>query len=226
MVPASWWPWMTLALGSYALGSIPFGVAVGKLAKGVDLRTMGSGNIGAANAWRILGPGPAILVLLLDAAKGWAPIALGVPVVGLQHNAWAAVAAGMAAILGHNYSMFLGFKGGKGVATSMGVVVGLDWRAALAGVLVWVAAVALTRFSSVGSLSGAVAVPILLYALGRPAPIVWFGVAAAAAVWLKHRENIARLLAGKELKMNEAPAVASAPDEMEGVPHGEPRTDH
>lgn len=202
---------------AYFIGSIPFGVFVGKYFCKVDLRTTGSGNIGAANAFRTLGVIPGIIVLLGDAAKGGIPVYfawkwLG-PVSGslagsFSHVGLSTAAAellqvfvGLAAILGHNYSCFLGFKGGKGIATSAGVFVVLSWKACLGALIIWVSLVLLTRFSSVGSLSAAAALPVFLWKFGAPLSHIIFGVLASLFAFVKHKENIKRLMYGEENKL-------------------------
>lgn len=193
---------LAVILASYVVGAIPFGFAVGKYWCRVDIRTLGSGNIGAANAFRVLGPVPGTVVLLLDAAKGAIPLLL----VGLRWHGepWGEilqVGAGLAAILGHNYSCFLGWKGGKGIATSAGVFLVLSWKALLVALAVWVIAVALTRYSSVGSILAAVVLPLALWRSGAPLPHLLFALLAALFAVYKHRENIRRLLRRQENRL-------------------------
>ncbi|MHB2019290.1 MAG: glycerol-3-phosphate 1-O-acyltransferase PlsY [Candidatus Xenobia bacterium] len=193
-----------LLLVAYAAGSIPFGLVIGKVFKGIDLRQVGSKNIGAANAFRNLGPGLGVLTLLMDAVKGALPVVL----VGLepfhvdpaQLAAWR-VAVGLAAIMGHNYSLFLGFKGGKGIATSLGVVVALSWQAALCCLGVYAVVMAATRYASVASLSGATALPFAMYFISRSPVYVGFALVAMIFAFYKHRSNLRNLMEGKEPRL-------------------------
>ncbi|MHB0912984.1 MAG: glycerol-3-phosphate 1-O-acyltransferase PlsY [Armatimonadota bacterium] len=190
-----------LIIFAYVLGSIPVGLIVGKLWKGVDIRNYGSGNIGATNTLRALGPGPAAVVFSLDVVKGL------VPVLAVRHFVpgapTAAVIAGLVAILGHTFSVFLSFKGGKGVATSLGVIIGLDWRVACVGFALWVVVVGITKFVSLASIIAAASMPALMFAFHAPTPYKVFGIAAAAFVIAKHRSNIVRLAQGKEARWGE-----------------------
>lgn len=187
---------------AYLIGAIPFGVLIGKWTRGIDIREHGSGNIGAANAFRILGPGPAILVLLADGMKGIAPVVLfrtfckdpGLLPLG-------EVLAGFFAIIGHNYSLFLGFGGGKGIATSAGVFLCLSWKATLAGFGVWALVTGVSRVTALGSISAALILPVSAWFFQAPPETVVFAVAACGLAVYKHRPNIKRLLEGKELKV-------------------------
>jgi glycerol-3-phosphate acyltransferase PlsY len=180
---------------AYVAGSIPFGLFVARV-KGVDLRAVGSGNIGATNVARALGKGWAIFVLLLDAAKGFAPVALGRR-LGVPPEAVAL--AGLAAIVGHMFTVFLRGRGGKGVATSLGVALALSPLAALCGFGLYVVAYAVTRLSSVGSLLGIWSFPVFATLLGGLArPYLVLATVVAILVTLRHRENIRRLIRGEE----------------------------
>jgi glycerol-3-phosphate acyltransferase PlsY len=186
-----------LCVLSYVAGSIPFGVVVAR-AKGVDLRAVGSGNIGATNVARALGKGWAIAVLLADAAKGFAPVALGRH-LGLPPEAVAV--AGLAAIVGHMFTIFLRGRGGKGVATSLGVALALSPLAALCGFGLYVLAYLLLRLSSVGSLLGIWSFPVFATLLGGlPRPYLILATVVAVLVTIRHRQNIARLIRGEEKK--------------------------
>ena len=191
---------LLLMAASYLLGSVPFSYLVAR-AWGVDLRKVGSGNIGGANVWRSCGFGPFLLAVLLDIAKGAALPLLAIHILGLS-NPVAVILIGAAAILGHTFSVFMGFKGGKAVATSGGVLLAIFPLAVLFGLIAWAAAFAITRISSVGSLCAAavaVIVAAVMGALGQvPLTYALFTCAAAALVFFLHRENIQRLLAGKE----------------------------
>jgi glycerol-3-phosphate acyltransferase PlsY len=186
-----------LAAGAYVLGSIPFGVLLAR-AKGVDLRAVGSGNIGATNVARALGKGWAVAVLIADAAKGFVPVGLG---GYLALPPWAIALAGFLAITGHMFTLFLGGRGGKGVATSLGVALALSPVAALIGFGVYIVVFAVTRLSSLGSLLG-VWTFSLTFVFWRqpPVPLVALALGGAALVTLRHRENIARLVRGDEKK--------------------------
>lgn len=184
-----------LALAGYLLGSIPFGFLVGK-AKGIDIRQHGSGNIGATNVLRTLGKPLGITVFILDAGKGALAVALAkifAPVSPI-----AAVLAAIACILGHSFTCWLKFKGGKGVATSAGVLLGMIPIPALITLGVWILVFYTTRYVSLGSILGAAAAPISAWALGVRGPILYFVVVAAVLVIARHKSNIQRLLAGTE----------------------------
>jgi glycerol-3-phosphate acyltransferase PlsY len=188
-------PAIALALGAYLLGSIPFGMVLAR-AKGVDLRKVGSGNIGATNVARAMGKGWAVLVLLADAAKGFVPVWAG--------QRWglppAAVAvAGFAAIVGHMFTVFLRGRGGKGVATSLGVALALSPLSALIGFGVYVVLYAATRLSSLGSLFGVWTFSLFFtFYVHAPRPYAVLALGGAALVTLRHRQNIARLVHGQE----------------------------
>lgn len=169
---------------------------------GADIRSKGSGNIGTANVYRVLGRGPAALTLLFDALKGLLPLllarALGLPL-------WALLLTGLAAILGHNWSIFLRGRGGKGIATSLGVLIGLAPLVALIAIGVWAIVLAGWRYASLASLLMMASVPVLLAALGYGSIYLMFGVALVALAVYRHRGNIDRLLSGTELKINGRP---------------------
>lgn len=184
---------------SYLIGSIPFGVIIGRVFKGVDIRDSGSGNIGAANAMRTLGVVPGIIVLLLDIAKGFFAVYISTHL--MPNTPLMNVTAGLTAIIGHNYSIFLKFKGGKGIATSLGVFLALSWQIALVCLVTYVIIVFITRYSSLGSLMGTLAMPVCMYLFHQPQEYFWFSVIAAAFAFYKHKENIKRLIKGEETKM-------------------------
>lgn len=184
---------------SYLIGSIPFGVIIGLVLKGVDIRDSGSGNIGAANAIRTLGVVPGIIVLLLDIAKGFFAVYISTHL--MLGNPLMNVTAGLMAIVGHNCSMFLKFKGGKGIATTLGVFLALNWQIALICIVTYIIIVVITRYSSLGSLSGTLAMPVCMYIFHQPQEYFWFSVIAAVFAFYKHKENIKRLLKGEEAKM-------------------------
>jgi acyl phosphate:glycerol-3-phosphate acyltransferase len=181
-------------VGAFLIGSIPFGYVIGRLFYHRDIRAEGSGNIGAMNALRTLGKGGAVLVLLLDALKGFAPTLWAL--ISFGGNLAALVAAG--AVLGHCFSPWLRFKGGKGVATSFGAIFALCWPAGLVAVGGWAAGAVLTRYSSVGSMLGSALAPIAIWAFTRSLPETAYGAFAAILILVTHRANISRLRSGTE----------------------------
>ena len=187
------------ALVAFLLGSIPFGYLIGRFFYRTDIRTQGSGNIGAMNALRTLGKAGAAGVLLLDAAKGFAAVALAQ--LFFRGTPWlhdAASLAGAFAVLGHCFSPWLAWRGGKGVATSFGALFGLCWPAGLIAVGGWLAGALLTRYSSVGSMLGSALAPFALWAITRSVPETLYGIFAALFILFTHRDNIRRLRAGTE----------------------------
>jgi glycerol-3-phosphate acyltransferase PlsY len=189
-------PTILLILGAYLLGSIPTGLLLAKAA-GVDIRTTGSGNIGATNVYRTLGRSVGILTLVGDCLKGLIPV-LVVRYLGLGDIMIAAV--GTAAFLGHVYTVFLGFKGGKGVATALGVFLGVSPAGVGIAVVIFIAVVAAFRYISLGSITAAAALPFIITLLDRRPPIIAMTAVIALLVIWKHRENIARLREGTESK--------------------------
>lgn len=187
-----------MIIAAYLAGSIPFGIIVGRGIFGVDPRTVGSGNIGAANSMRALGPAGAVLVLCGDLIKGALPTALATHWFGYGH--WVVAGAGLATVVGHNWSIFLRFKGGKGVATGLGVLTALSWPATFIFSAVWLATAGFTRYSSLASLLANLSVPIALWLLRSPAAYVIYGVVALVLVVWRHAGNIQRLASGTELR--------------------------
>jgi acyl phosphate:glycerol-3-phosphate acyltransferase len=189
---------LAFIVAGYLAGSLPFGYWVVRAARGVDIRTLGSGNVGATNVWRVFGPRLGLTVALLDVAKGFAPALAATLVVG--HLAGAL--AGAAAMLGHWRPIFLRFaKGGKMVATCGGAFLGLAPLVGLLGAAVWLVVFALTRYASVSSIVAAAALPLAAVLLGEPWPVLVLSVAAAIAVLVLHRANLARLRAGTETRV-------------------------
>ena len=188
---------LALALG-YLLGSIPFGLVLTKLAGAGDLRSIGSGNIGATNVLRTGRKGLAAATLALDALKATLAIVLAWWLFGPA----TALAAAAGAILGHMYPVWLKFRGGKGVATYLGGLIGLAWPAAIVFAVVWLAIAALTRYSSAGALAATVASPIAMLAIGESGAAIVFA-ALSALIWFKHSANIVRLLNGSETKIRQ-----------------------
>ncbi|MBI4409563.1 MAG: glycerol-3-phosphate 1-O-acyltransferase PlsY [Gemmatimonadetes bacterium] len=189
-------PWLLLPL-AYLVGATPTSYLAGQLARGIDLRRHGSGNLGATNVFRVLGWRVAIPVLVLDIAKGWAPTFLLPRWDTSPAVEWAA-AYGGAAVLGHVYSLYVGLRGGKGVATSAGVLLALAPVATLAGLAVWAALLALTRIVSVASLSAALVLPAAVYLTRAGGTVFVLSLLLAAFIVYAHRANIRRLLRGEE----------------------------
>jgi glycerol-3-phosphate acyltransferase PlsY len=182
---------------AYLLGAIPMTWLVARIGAGVDLRAVGSGNLGATNLYRALGWRYAIPAGLFDVAKGAAPTLLLPARVGTEP--WLPLAVGAAAITGHVFSVFVRFRGGKGVATAAGVVLALAPIPLLIAFCVWAAAVKMTGYVSLGSMLGAVVFPIAAWALGASNPwVVPIGALLAAFILFTHRNNVTRLLAGTE----------------------------
>ncbi|MFD2610190.1 glycerol-3-phosphate 1-O-acyltransferase PlsY [Deinococcus taklimakanensis] len=187
------------ALASYLLGSVPAAAWVARM-RGVDIRKVGSGNSGATNVLRSLGKGPALVVAVFDILKGALAVGLG-RALGLEEP-WAAL-CGVLAVIGHNFSPFLGFRGGKGVATSFGTVAALHPVVGLGAFVLAISCMWLTRFVSAGSILGAAAVVVLSVALGLPGWLVAVMVFLAALLVWQHRENVKKLLAGTERRLGE-----------------------
>lgn len=197
------------AAGGYLSGSLPFGYWAGKL-KGIDIRQHGSGNIGATNVIRVLGKGVGIPVFILDALKGWLPAwfagyTLAQQGAGLEIVSAGAVIAGLAAVLGHMFTFWLGFKGGKGVATTAGVLLGIAPLAMLGGLAVWLLFFFTTRYVSLASMMAGVGVvatmAVVMVRQGQwDFVMLGFGVLIMVLVIVRHRSNISRILAGTESK--------------------------
>lgn len=192
-----------LLLLVYLIAAIPTGVVLTRLMGLDDVRSKGSGNIGATNVYRVAGKLPGILTLLGDILKGFLPL--------LAINLWLSPTpgqlglAGVVAIVGHCYPVYLRFKGGKGVATALGIFLVLDPVALLGGGLAFLAAVALTRYISLGSTLAAVIVPLLSLLLGRPLPLLLGASAIGALIVWRHRDNLQRLRAGTENRFGARP---------------------
>jgi glycerol-3-phosphate acyltransferase PlsY len=187
-----------LAIVAYLLGSVPFGLWLVKAWKGIDVREVGSGNIGTTNVYRAAGKTAAIAVFLLDVAKGALPVWLA---IWLGMADWAAVLMGVMAIIGHSKSVFLRFTGGKSVATGIGTILALSPLGGLLTLGVFLLVFAPTRMVSLGSIVASVALPAILFALKAPTTYVYYAAAAALYVVVRHRENIQRLMAGKENRL-------------------------
>jgi glycerol-3-phosphate acyltransferase PlsY len=196
-----------LVVAAYLLGSIPTGLLIGKR-MGVDVRTQGSGNIGATNVARTVGRKVGVLVLLLDALKGALPVALlaGLDLesridLGAPLDGYLVTAVGLAPIVGHCFPVWLGFRGGKGVATALGVFLVVDPLALAVGAALFAALYAAFRIVSIGSMAASIAIPIASLLLGHRLPVVLLAALGAAIVIGKHHGNIRRLLRRSELKV-------------------------
>lgn len=184
-----------LILAAYLVGSIPMGLIFGKLIWKKDLRRFGSRNIGATNAWRVIGKQAGLLIFILDFIKGQIGALLGGLIIGTPA---AMVLGGFFAIVGHVFPLFLGFKGGKGVATGVGVLATLMPKITAIVVFVWLALVLLTRYVSVASIVAALLTPILAACFKAPDEFFAFALAAAVVIVWRHKDNLARLKKGRE----------------------------
>lgn len=205
---------------AYLLGSFPTGYILGKLLKGIDIREVGSGSTGATNVLRTLGKGPGAFVLLVDCLKGVLAINLVYALFNLapqyiNYNfipenldvqlwqPWLVTLLGLAAILGHSKSIFLGFSGGKSVATSLGILLAMNWQVGLATFGIFLLVIAISKIVSLSSIFGAVAVSILMIIFQQPLAYILFSIAGGLYVIIRHRSNIERLLAGTEPKIGQ-----------------------
>src|SRR5947199_4375555 len=188
--------WILAIAVGYLLGSIPFGLLLTRLAGTQDLRSIGSGNIGATNVLRTGRRGLAAATLVCDALKGTAAVVAGAYLGGSE----AAMVAAIGALLGHLFPIWLGFKGGKGVATYIGLLLALAWPIAIAFALIWLAVVALSRYSSLAALLASAATPAALWMIGDQPAAVLFTL-LSVLLWIMHRGNIARLVRGTESKL-------------------------
>ncbi|HEV2694854.1 MAG TPA: glycerol-3-phosphate 1-O-acyltransferase PlsY [Verrucomicrobiae bacterium] len=216
--------YIAIAVGAYLFGSVPFGFLVAK-AKGIDIRSVGSGNIGATNAMRVLGKPAGIFVLFMDALKGYLACAVLPPLIfnllaphyygpsaffqnePLELQTRITVLAGICAVLGHNYTCWLKFKGGKGIATTAGVYLALAPWAVLVALIVFILALLLTKYVSVGSISAAVALPITVWIMTPHNLLLCIVTTALGALAIyKHKSNIQRLMAGTENRLGKKSA--------------------
>ena len=201
-------PWL---LASYLLGAIPTSYLAGRLIRGIDLREHGSHNLGATNLYRVLGWRFAVPVGLFDAAKGLIPVLVFAPRV--SSSELFALVCGLMAVLGHVFSVFVGFRGGKGVATAAGVMLGLTPAALGVAVAVWIVLVYSTGYVSLGSIAGAAIFPVAVFLLDPPSEplVLWLDIAVAAAIIWFHRGNIKRLLNGTENRFGRRAVTAPRP---------------
>lgn len=184
---------------SYLLGSLIFSLIIGKILRGVDVRQHGSGNAGATNTLRVLGVIPAILVFALDMVKGIAAVLIGNWLT--DGNLWAVVICGLAVIIGHNWPIFFSFRGGKGIATTIGVVAVLCfWPAATAGAIA-IVSIFITRYVSLGSLIFTILMPVMGLIMGEPIEIITLMLVILVFAVYRHRDNIVRLVRGEERKL-------------------------
>jgi glycerol-3-phosphate acyltransferase PlsY len=207
LIPAAV-PWL---LASYILGAIPTSYLLSRLFAGIDLRQHGSGNLGATNLYRVLGWKYAVPAGLFDMAKGLIPVVVFAPRV--SDSELFALACGVAAILGHVFSVFVRFKGGKGVATAAGVMLGLTPVALAVSAAVWALLVRLTGYVSLGSIVAAAILPLGVYALDNPSTpaVFWIATGIAVGVIVLHRKNIQRLLKGTENRFGRRAASTPRP---------------
>ncbi len=194
-------------IASYLIGSIPTAYLFGKIYKGIDIRQFGSGNVGATNAFRVLGKIPGIIVLIVDMAKGLVATTLVADLSGLQGNIYYVV-LGLTVVAGHNWTIFLRFKGGKGIATSLGVLIGLtikivSIRPVLGlSVFIWLAVFLSTGFVSLASVMASFLLPILMVVFSQSFEVTALGVILCIFVVFRHKTNIKRLLSGEEPRVN------------------------
>lgn len=197
-----------ILLCAYLFGSIPFSYIVARRFGVADVRRVGSGNVGATNVMRVAGKGAGVLAFLLDASKGAAAALIAQELrPGTALPPWAAVVA----VLGHLYPVWLGFRGGKGVATGAGAFLPLAPWPTLLALLVFGAVLGLFRYVSLASISASLALAASLFALGLPPSVAWSGAVVAALVVWRHRDNVAALLRGTERRLGRAPAEAAPP---------------
>ncbi|MBD2281520.1 glycerol-3-phosphate 1-O-acyltransferase PlsY [Aphanizomenon flos-aquae] len=213
--------WLSLCgvvvLLAYLLGSFPTGYLAGKLLKGIDIREVGSGSTGATNVLRTLGKVPGAFVLLIDALKGVLAINLGYALFNIAYSQnlipptvnpgiwqpYLVTLAGLAALLGHSKSIFLGFTGGKSVASGVGILLAINWQIGLSTLGVFAVVIAISRIVSLSSICGAIAVSILMVIFHQPLAYILLGLTGGLYVIIRHRSNIERLIAGTEPKIGQ-----------------------
>ncbi|ALB39690.1 MULTISPECIES: glycerol-3-phosphate 1-O-acyltransferase PlsY [Nostocales] len=213
--------WLSLCgvvvLLAYLLGSFPTGYLAGKLLKGIDIREVGSGSTGATNVLRTLGKVPGAFVLLIDALKGVLAINLGYALFNIAYSQnlipptvnpgiwqpYLVTLAGLAALLGHSKSVFLGFTGGKSVASGVGILLAINWQIGLSTLGVFAVVIAISRIVSLSSICGAIAVSILMVIFHQPLAYILLGLTGGLYVIIRHRSNIERLIAGTEPKIGQ-----------------------
>lgn len=201
-----------LLVAAYLIGAFPTSYVVGRMTRGIDLRQHGSGNLGATNAFRVLGWRAATPIFLVDVAKGFLPVSLFPRIDGAEPIAWT-LAYAAAAIIGHMFSIYVGFRGGKGVATGAGVFLALAPLAALGSLVIWTLLVLATGYVSLASIVSAAALPLLIGLAGAPGAVLALSVALAAFVIYAHRANMRRLLRGEEHRFRRGGERAHIPEE-------------
>nr|WP_255807283.1 glycerol-3-phosphate 1-O-acyltransferase PlsY [Cohnella mopanensis] len=194
---------------SYLLGSISFSILFARWLRKIDIRDHGSGNAGATNTLRVLGKGPAIAVFLLDIAKGSAAVLIGLWIG--QNNDWVPVICGLAVIGGHNWPIYFRFKGGKGIASTVGALIVWAFLPTLIAGILAILIIVITRYVSLGSMIFAVCLPILFYFFDLEAPYIWGALVVAVLAVVRHRKNIVKLMNGTENKLGSG---------KKGEPHG------
>lgn len=205
-----WWIVGGLFILAYLLGSLPTGFVIAKLLQGIDIREHGSGNTGATNVFRVVGKQAGITVLIIDLLKGVAAVLIARFVmfqvgdslgVDLSVTTWVQTLAGLIVILGHSRSIWLKFTGGKSAATGLGVILSLAWPVGIGTATVFGVVFGVSRMVSLGSISAAMAAPILMFLTGQPLPFIVLAALGGLYVIVRHRSNISRLLAGTEPKL-------------------------
>lgn len=186
-------------IACYLLGSVSFSVLLARLLRGIDIRQHGSGNAGATNTLRVLGTGPAILVLSLDVLKGIAAVWIGIWLGG--DNEWLPGLCGLAAITGHNWPVYFRFRGGKGIATAIGVLATLCFLPALYAGIIAILSIVFTRYVSLGSLIFVLLTPVFLVLMSYPWPVFWISIVIFVFAWWRHRSNIVKIVQGRENKL-------------------------
>lgn len=184
-------------LSAYLIGSIPFSLIISRLSKGVDIRNHGSGNLGATNVLRVIGKKEALLALIGDMLKGALPVLLA---FYFLEDFWVAATA-VLVVLGHVFPIFSGFKGGKGVATSLGALLIIIPSAIIISVVIWIAVLAIYRYASLASIMAALSIPLLCWALKTPLAFTAAATTNAAVIFIKHISNLKRIISGRESKV-------------------------
>lgn len=192
---------LLIIAGSYLIGSFPTAYLMGRLSKGIDIREHGSRNMGATNVFRVVGKFPGILTLIFDILKGFGVVVLVESFTGLPNIALIRILAGLSVIAGHNWTVFMGFKGGKGVATSTGVFLGLAPATTFIAFLIFATTFLISRKVSLGSLIAVFLFPFAVYFMKEPTEILLFSIVIAFIIILKHIPNIKKLIKGTEQKI-------------------------
>ena len=190
---------------AYLIGSMPTAYIFGRIIKGIDIRNFGSGNVGATNVYRLIGKAPAFIVLFIDALKGFAPVLLFPAIFNIDKNLLnpelASILIGVACISGHIWTVFLKFKGGKGVATTSGVMLAIAPKVFLIALIVWVIIFLLFRYVSLASITAAISLPIASLVMNKAFPLVLFSITICFIGTYKHKSNISRILKGEEKRL-------------------------